>query len=102
MSSLPRFPIILDRIKSTSPECSKLCLTLDLPAIQSCSGHVFRSHFAESRTEGAIRGSDLAWVAKPIGSRRDLSAIVGRRDTNSGLPTLPPAPPFSHARELCG
>src|SRR6516165_8579497 len=31
---------------------------------------------------------DLARVAKPIGSGRDLSAIVGRRDTNSGRATL--------------
>ena len=57
MSSLPWFPIILDRIKSTFPRsCSKLCLTLGLPAIQSCPGHLCRPHFAGSWTEGAILG----------------------------------------------
>ena len=85
-------PLVSDNFgsgKSTFPDPVRSSVSLwGLPAIQSCPKHLCRPHFPESRTKGAIPGYDLARVSKPIGSGRDLSAIVGRRDTNSAVPTL--------------
>src|SRR5215472_1004889 len=103
MSSLPRFPIILDRVKSTLPDRAQSSVSLSASQQSGAARGIFSVHISQNPGQKGQSGA-LTWPEWQNQSVQDgifrRSSVAGTH--KSGPPDASTAPPFSRAGELCG